>query len=269
MAGLAFAGLWVGPAVAQTHDMCALLSRNPDWAEAVRSASRTWKVSPGSLLTVIDQESRFNAYAKGAGAVDANSVRNFGFAQANLRTWNWFLRETGRNSGSRSNFALSVDFVGWHFTTMEARTGVKRDHFAPQYLIYKLGEGGYRRGAPTYARRLANRLEQVARSHDEELAACGFEPKPGSDVESAKPDRVTPEPSKSARALPAEAPKPKPKQAVAKPKSDPPAGQSKSQPKTAPKAKPKTAPRTPPAPNSEKPDWILPPAKTKKIPKAD
>lgn len=251
--GLAMVGLGPHSAQAQTHDMCALLSRNPAWGEAVRSAARTWKVSPGTLLTVIDQESRFDAFAKGEGAVDANSVRNFGFAQANLRTWNWFLGETGRTYGSRSNFALSVDFVGWHFATMEARTGIKRDRFAPHYLIYKLGEGGYRRGAPTYARRLASRLEQVARSHDEELAACGFEPTARPEIETAKPVQVTPEPSKPARALPAEAPKPKPKP---KPKSDA-------------KAKPKTAPRARPAPNSEKPDWILPPAKTKKTPKAE
>lgn len=159
---------------AQTQDMCALMARNPGWAEAVRSASLTWKVSPGTILTVIDQESRFKANAKGAGAVDANSVRNFGFAQANLRTWNWFLRDTGRTSGSRSNFALAADFVGWHFTKMESRTKIPRNQFVSHYLIYKLGEGGFRRGAPQQARSLASTLSVRAQFHDRKLRTCGF-----------------------------------------------------------------------------------------------
>lgn len=159
---------------AQTQDMCALMARNPGWADAVRSASLTWKVSPGTILAVIDQESRFKATAKGAGAVNANSVRNFGFAQANLRTWNWFLRDTGRASGSRSNFALSADFVGWHFTEMETRTGIPRSQFVSHYLIYKLGEGGFRRGVPQQARSLASTLSVRAKFHDRKLWNCGF-----------------------------------------------------------------------------------------------
>lgn len=179
MRGLTFltaCGLYLAalPAKAQTHDMCALMDRNPSWAEAVRSASLTWRVSPGAILTVIDQESRFRANAKGAGAVDANSIRNFGFAQANLRTWNWFLKDTGRKSGSRSDFALSADFVGWHFTKMEARTGVPRSQFVSHYLIYKLGEGGFRRGAPPQARSLASTLAVRAKFHDRKLWDCGF-----------------------------------------------------------------------------------------------
>jgi hypothetical protein len=150
------------------------MARNPGWAEAVRSASLTWKVSPGTILTVIDQESRFKANAKGAGAVNANSIRNFGFAQANLRTWNWFLRDTGRTSGSRSNFALAADFVGWHFTKMEARTGIPRSQFVSHYLIYKLGEGGFRRGVPQQARSLASTLGVRAQFHDRKLWDCSF-----------------------------------------------------------------------------------------------
>lgn len=186
---LAAFGLYLAalPAQAQTQDMCALLARNPGWAEAVRSASLTWKVSPGVILTVIDQESRFRATAKGDGAVDANSMRNFGFAQANLRTWNWFLKDTGRTSGSRSNFALSVDFVGWHFTKMEARTGIPRSQFVPHYLIYKLGEGGFRRGAPPQARSLASTLRVRAEMHDRKLLTCGFGAD-GDDGEEAAPN---------------------------------------------------------------------------------
>lgn len=161
-------------ACAQTSDACALLSRNAGWSDDLKAAQEKWNVTPGVMLAVIDQESRFNPGARGAGAGGANPQRNFGFAQANLRTWNWFLRETGRTSGSRTDFGLSVDFVGWHFATMERRIGAPRSSTSEHYLAYKMGEGGYKRGAPASARGIASRLAGRARTFDGQLAGCGF-----------------------------------------------------------------------------------------------
>lgn len=174
--------LWAvvpGLAQAQTRDPCGLLDRQEGWADALKVASQTWRVSPGTLLAVIDQESRFRANAMGAGATGPNGVRNFGFAQANLRTWNWFLRDTGRGSGARTDFALSVQFVGWHFATMERRLGIPRDQTVRHYLVYKMGEGGFRRGASAASRAIATRLSSRAQTHDTALQACGFGPEPG------------------------------------------------------------------------------------------
>jgi hypothetical protein len=159
---------------AQTADMCGLLARNPGWADDLKAANATWRVTPGTMLAIIDQESRFNPSARGAGATGPSSVRNFGFAQANLQTWNWFLRDTGKASGSRTDFGFSADFIGWHFATMERRIGASRDDIVAHYLAYKMGEGGYRRGAPASARALAGRIASRARAHDAQLAACGF-----------------------------------------------------------------------------------------------
>lgn len=159
---------------AQTADACALLSRNPGWTESLKAAQSTWRVSPGTMLAVLDQESRFNASARGAGAAGPNPARNFGYAQANIRTWNWFLRDTGKASGSRTNFGLSADFVGWHFATMERRIGADRSNTVSHYLAYKMGEGGYKRGASASARAIAARIAGRARAFDGQLAGCGF-----------------------------------------------------------------------------------------------
>jgi hypothetical protein len=161
-------------AQAQTSDACALLARNDGWSDDLKAAQTKWSVTPGTMLAVLDQESRFNPAARGAGASGANPERNFGFAQANLRTWNWFLRETGRASGARTDFGLSVDFVGWHFATMERRIGAARTNVIEHYLAYKMGEGGYRRGAPASARAIASRLASRARAFDGQLTGCGF-----------------------------------------------------------------------------------------------
>jgi hypothetical protein len=160
--------------LAQTSDACALLALRPGWADSLKTAQSTWQISPGTILAVLDQESRFNPSARGAGAGGDNPSRNFGFAQANLRTWNWFLRDTGKVSGARTDFGLSADFVGWHFATMEGRIGAARSNTVAQYLVYKMGEGGYRRGASAGARSLALRVASRARAFDGQLTGCRF-----------------------------------------------------------------------------------------------
>jgi hypothetical protein len=181
-------GLWLVASHAQAQTpssaVCELLAKNPGWEEALRAASVKWKVSPGAILAVIDHESRFRADAKGQGATGETSVRNFGYAQANLRTWNWYLRETERASGSRSDFGLAVDFVGWHFATMERRIKTPREKVASHYLAYKLGEGGYQRGGSAQSRQLAYRIEARAKAYDLVLQSCGFGP-PTPDTEQA------------------------------------------------------------------------------------
>ncbi len=159
---------------AQTADACGLLARNSGWAKDLKAAQDKWQVTPGTMLAIIDQESRFNANARGEGAGGASPTRNFGYAQANLRTWNWFLRDTGNASGARTDFGLSVDFVGWHFATMERRIGAPRSNTTVHYLVYKMGEGGYQRGASASSRALAGRVAARARMFDGQLAGCGF-----------------------------------------------------------------------------------------------
>jgi soluble lytic murein transglycosylase-like protein len=49
-------------AKAQTADMCSLLARNPAWTQDLKSAQEQWQIKPGTVLAIIDQESRFNAH---------------------------------------------------------------------------------------------------------------------------------------------------------------------------------------------------------------
>jgi hypothetical protein len=163
--------LSAGAAQAQIRDACAFLSDRPTWRRDLEAASQTWGVSQGVILAVLDQESRMRADARGAGGGGGEPQRNFGFAQANLSTWNWYLRDT-RTQASRTDFAASARFVGWHFATFERRIGQPRENTIQHYLAYKMGEGGYRRGAPESARRLAATVAARGRAHDAALADC-------------------------------------------------------------------------------------------------
>lgn len=158
---------------AQNRDPCALLAARDGWRTILSDVEARWGVSPGAVLAVIDQESRFRADARGAGASGANPTRNFGYAQANIRTWNAFLRGANwQGSSSRTDFEASAHFVGWHFAVLGRRNGLALTDVAGNYLVYKMGEGGYRRGAPASARRLAATIANRAAAHDRALAEC-------------------------------------------------------------------------------------------------
>lgn len=152
-------------------DPCALMAR-PGWRAALAAGEARWGVSPGTVLAVLDQESSLRAAARGAGAVGADPARNFGYAQANARTWAAFERAVGVRA-ARTNFAASVQFVGWYFAETRRLNGVPPGAIAEHYLAYKLGHGGHARGGGSTAQRqLAARVAATARDFDRRLAAC-------------------------------------------------------------------------------------------------
>jgi hypothetical protein len=162
-------------ALAQTADMCTVIARNPDWIPILQTVEQTYGVTPGAVLAVIDQESRFNASARGQGASGANPQRNFGYSQANLRTWNWFLRESGyEGSHSRTDFAASAHFIGWHFVEHVGSINAPVSDTYRHYLVYKQGLGGYRRGASAASQRLARTVARRAATADSQLDGCGL-----------------------------------------------------------------------------------------------
>lgn len=158
-------------------DPCDLIAR-PGWRTALEAGEARWGVSPGTVLAVLDQESSLRPAARGAGAVGADPVRNYGYAQANARTWAAFERTVGVRA-ARTNFAASVQFVGWYFAETRRLNRVPPDDIAEHYLAYKLGHGGHARGRGTPAQRqIAARVASTARAFDRRLASCPAGPPP-------------------------------------------------------------------------------------------
>lgn len=158
-----FTIFFTAPASAQTHNVCLLLDRHPTWAQHLEAAQERWGITKGAILAIIDQESRFRPTA-------SNGV-NYGYAQSNPRTWNWFRRDAHLPNASREDFGASAHFIGWHFKKMHARLGIAMDNVGAQYLAYRMGEGGYRRaGASSSAqtRHIATR----AANFDSQLENC-------------------------------------------------------------------------------------------------
>jgi hypothetical protein len=164
--------LAAAPASARSGaDPCDLVER-PGWRAALAAGEARWGVSPGTVLAVLDQESSLRANARGAGAVGADPVRNYGYAQANGRTWAAFERAVGVRA-ARTNFAASVQFVGWYFAETQRLNRVPPGAIADHYLAYKLGHGGFARGGGSpAARQVAARVAASARAFDRRLETC-------------------------------------------------------------------------------------------------
>jgi hypothetical protein len=172
---LLLAGLPAPAARAQTADMCTRIASNPDWVGHLQAVETRWGVSPGTVMAILDQESRFNPRAMGPGATGPQGQRNFGYAQANLRTWNWFLRDSDWGGDrSRSDFEASAHFIGWHFAEHAPLIDAPVSDVYRHYLVYKQGLGGYRRGPSQAARTIARTIAARATSADRQLEGCGL-----------------------------------------------------------------------------------------------
>jgi hypothetical protein len=162
-------------AQAQTANMCSQITANPAWVAPLQAVEERYGVTPGTVMAILDQESRFNPRAMGPGATGPNGQRNFGYAQANLRTWNWFLRDSGWGGDrSRTDFAASAHFIGWHFSTHVGQINAPVSDVYRHYLVYKQGLGGYRRGASASAQQIARTIARRAATADQQLDGCGL-----------------------------------------------------------------------------------------------
>lgn len=154
------------PALAQTNNACSLLANHPSWAQSINEAHKKWGIGKGAILSVIDQESRFKANA-------SNGIYK-GFSQASPQTWNWFLKSAKMGSRTRSDFDASAHFVGWHFKTMSKKLGIPVSNVKSQYLAYKLGEGGYRKGGGKGAHSIASKVSSRAAMFENQLEKCAI-----------------------------------------------------------------------------------------------
>lgn len=160
------ASLFATPALAQTNNVCTLLANHPSWKTSLQDAHEKWGIGKGAILSVIDQESRFKANA-------SNGIYK-GFSQASPQTWNWFLKSAKMGSRTRADFDASAHFVGWHFKTMSKRLGIPMSNVKNQYLAYKLGEGGYRKGGGKSAHSISAKVANRAAMFENQLEKCPF-----------------------------------------------------------------------------------------------
>jgi hypothetical protein len=161
---------------------CSMKAERPGWFKAMNNTERKWGVPTPVQMSTIYYESRFvpNAktqyrYALGVIPMGRRSSAT-GYAQAIDGTWDWYKREAGGFGAKRSNFADSVDFIGWYMDKTEKRNGVSKFDMYNQYLAYHDGHTGYARGTyrnKAWLLRTANDVEARAIMYQNQLRTCG------------------------------------------------------------------------------------------------
>ena len=131
-------------------DICVIIKENPKWANALLDSKKKWNADPGTVMAIIRQESSFNPNA----APDREKVLGFipwkrpssarGYPQAVEATWNQYQTETGNSRAKRSNFANSVDFIGWYLSKAPSAR-IQNYEVDKLYIAYHEGYGGYKR----------------------------------------------------------------------------------------------------------------------------
>ena len=163
------------------NNACSILESKRLWKRAVLKTERKWGVSAGMQLSFILTESNFRPRAKTPkkyifGFFPTGRLSSaFGYAQAIDSTWEIYQKKSGNRFSSRTNFADSVDFIGWYANETSKKLQIKKSDVLNQYLAYHQGHRGYLSGAykgkPNLIK-VAKRTNETARKFNSQLKSC-------------------------------------------------------------------------------------------------
>jgi hypothetical protein len=118
--------------------VCEILTQNPSWSKALKTARDTYKLPPAFAMAIIYQESKFKAEAKSKGS------SAYGYAQAIDGIWKHFQKDVKSNA-KRNNFNDSVQFIGWYMAQLAKNSKLKMTDSYNLHMAYMLGTTGFKR----------------------------------------------------------------------------------------------------------------------------
>ena len=163
------------------NNACDLLDHKSSWKRAVKKTSKKWGVSPSLQLAFIKTESNFRARAKTPRKFFLGIIPNgrissaYGYSQALNGTWDWYKKDTGNRSASRTNFFDSTDFIGWYVNQTNKKLKIAKSNVYRQYLAYHQGHAGYASGRYKSSEALmavAKRTASTASLFERQLRNC-------------------------------------------------------------------------------------------------
>ena len=160
---------------------CDLLEYKSSWRRAVNAAAKKWGVAPSLQLAFIKTESNFRARAKTPrkyflGLLPTGRISSaYGYAQALDGTWDWYRKDSGNRSASRTNFSDSTDFIGWYVNKTHEKLNISKSNVYKQYLAYHQGHAGYASGrykSSEAIKAVASRTSDTAKLFKTQLTKC-------------------------------------------------------------------------------------------------
>jgi len=157
---------------------------NWGWSRSLQKAEKQYGVPPGLVLSVIFHESSFKSDARPKqeyilGFIPWNKHTAYGYGQIKNETWEWYKSHHQGLFQSRTNFADTVDFIGWYYQLFLVKNNEETLPFSERaahfYLAYHEGLGGYKRRTydeKPWLKNKALRVSDRAISYNRQLASC-------------------------------------------------------------------------------------------------
>lgn len=170
------------PVFHNTDNICNVLEGHNGWHQAANDSAKKHQVPVHLQLAIIAQESGFKANARppghtllGINVPGTNPTTAYGYPQAIDDTWGWYKKDTGNHNASRTNFADSVDFVGWYINQSSRLCGIAKSDAYHQYLAYHEGQGNFNKKsylAKNWLMKVAKNVKNKANEYEQQLKNC-------------------------------------------------------------------------------------------------
>ena len=164
-----------------TANSCIIFKEKKNWYNATKKSSEKWNVPISLQLSIINQESSFQQFAKPSrkkifGIIPSKRPSTaFGFAQVTNPTWEWYKNNTGNNNASRANFKDVTDFIGWYSDKTYKILNIPKNDFYNQYLAYHEGHRGWKKksyNSKKWLLEVAKKVESNANKYNNQLKEC-------------------------------------------------------------------------------------------------
>ncbi len=156
------------------QNACSILDEKNEWEKPIFSASKEWKISPGTILAIMRQESGFRHNARPIDKKTGKKLSSaLGYSQALDATWSDYERERGK--AKRKDFDDAADFIGWYANKINKITKIQKSDTLNLYLAFHEGPGGFNK--KTYASKpwlinVAQKVNNNALNYDKQLFEC-------------------------------------------------------------------------------------------------
>lgn len=132
-------------------------------------------------MAVINKESSFRALArpprqKILGFIPGKRLStSLGYSQAKEETWGDYINDTKNRTASRTNFADSIDFVGWYLSRAVKHLGIAPTNTEALYASYHAGLTGYESGSWRNSPGITNAVaifQRQVQQYERQMRAC-------------------------------------------------------------------------------------------------
>ena len=177
----AFAGCVSTSTPSNISNLCQMFDEKRSWYRAASRSEKRWGIPVPVLMAVIYRESSFRATVrpprkKILGFIPGRRPStSIGYSQAKDETWGDYISATKNRSASRTNFADSVDFVGWYLRRAVDHLGIAPSNAEALYVTYHVGLNGYQTGSwrnSTAIKSAAAKVKQQTQLYERQLPTC-------------------------------------------------------------------------------------------------